>query len=371
MKKYSPLILCGLCLLNGCGGGLSAPPLTVTPLVINTASLPNGTEELAYHQTIQASGGVAPFTWTVSAGTLPQNLALSISVTNTVTISGTPDTAAQGVAFTVKVTDSANQSAAQSYTVSILLEPDTLTLAPSSLSFAPQLVGARSSAQVETVTNTGTSEVVISNIALTGTNAADFSQSNTCGSSLAAGANCTINVTLTPSQLGPRSASITITDTTMGSPHSVSLSGMGLISGPNAALSATSLTFGNQFVGTTSPTQSITLSNYGTLTLSIASIAASTDFDETDTCSGSSLSSGANCDISLTFTPSASGSLSGILSLTDDAPGSPQTCSLSGTGVPAPQCTPEGHPCGLVPCCPGLVCRFSGGSTRAGYTCQP
>ncbi len=187
MKKYFSLILCGLCLLSGCGGGSSAPPLTVTPLVITTASLPNGTEELAYHQTIQASGGVAPFTWTVSAGTLPHNLALSSSVTNTVTISGTPDTAAQGVAFTIKVTDSANQSAAQSYTVSILLEPDTLTLAPSSLSFAPQLVGARSGAQAETVTNTGTSEVVISNIALTGTNAADFSQSNTCGSSLAAG----------------------------------------------------------------------------------------------------------------------------------------------------------------------------------------
>jgi hypothetical protein len=269
MKKYFSLILCGLCLLNGCGGGASAPQLMIT-----TASLPNGTSELTYSQTIQSSGGVAPFTWTVSAGTLPHNLALSSSATNIATISGTPDVAAQGVAFTIKVTDSANQSTAQSYTVSILLEPDTLTLAPPSLSFAPQLIGARSGAQAETVTNTGTSEVVISNIALTGTDAADFSQSNTCGSSLAVGANCTINVTLTASQLGPRSASITITDNTIGSPHSVSLSGVGLTSGPNAALSATSLTFGNQVVGTTSSAQSITLSNYGTMTLSIASIAA-------------------------------------------------------------------------------------------------
>jgi hypothetical protein len=51
--------------------------------------------------------------------------------------------------------------------------------------------------------------------------------------------------------------------------HSLSLSGIGLTSGSNAALSATSLTFGNQVVGTTSPAQSLTLSNYGTTTLAL------------------------------------------------------------------------------------------------------
>ena len=368
MKKYFSLILCGLCLLSGCGGGSPVRPLAVTPLVITTASLPNGTAELAYSQTIQASGGVAPFTWAVSAGALPHNLALSSSPTSAVTISGTPDTAAQGVAFTIKVTDSANQSAAQSYTVSILLEPDTLTLSPPSLSFAPQLVGARSGAQAETVTNTGTSEVVISNIALTGTNAADFSQNNTCGSNLAVGANCTINVTFTASQLGPHSASITITDNTMGSPDSVSLSGVGLTSGPNAALSATSLAFGNQGVGTTSPTQSITLSNYGTMTLSITSISTSTNFGETDTCDGSNLSSGGNCDISVTCMPSASGSLNGTISVIDNAADSPQMVTLSATGVAGGgggQCIPAGQQCRPnVPCCRGLQCVAEGDRGR-------
>ena len=285
-----------------------------------------------YSQTIQASGGVAPFNWSVT-GALPPNLAISNSATNSITIAGTPQTPAQAVAFTIKVTDSASQSATQSYTVSILAEPDTLTLSPASLSFAPQLMGTISAAQPETLTNTGTAAVFISSVALTGTNAADFSQNNTCASNLAAGANCFINVTFTPSQLGPRSASITITDSTLGSPHSVPLTGIGLTSGPNATLSATSLTFFNQAVGTTSSAQSLTLTNYGTTTLNVASVAVTGNFGETDTCSASSFGSELSCTINLTFTPGAAGGLIGTISVTDNAPGSPQTASLSGTGV--------------------------------------
>jgi hypothetical protein len=313
-----------------CGGGPIQPSIT---LAITTAALPNGTLETPYSQPIQASGGVAPFHWAVSAGALPHNVALNASMTNTATISGTPDTAAQGVAFTVQVTDSANQSAAQPYTVSILSEPDTLTLAPPSLSFTPELVGTASGPQAETVTNTGSNPVLINSVALAGTNAADFGQTNSCGSSLAAGANCAINVSFTASQLGQRSASIAITDSTQGSPHSVPLGGVGLTSGPNATLSAGSLTFATQLVGTTSAAQSITLTNYGTTTLSIAGIAATTtNFAETNTCN-SSLASGANCTIDVTFTPSAAGNVTGTLSVTDNAPGTPQTVSLSGIGT--------------------------------------
>jgi len=363
------VILCAILvgLLSRCGGGSSQQPLQ--RLTIAPAALPNGTSETPYSQTIQASGGVAPFNWTVSAGALPHNVALSGGATNTVTISGTPDTAAQGVAFTIQVTDSASQSASQSYTVSILLEPDTLTLAPPSVDFVPQLIGTPSRAQSETVTNTGTAAVVISSIAITGTNAANFGQSNTCESSIGAGANCTISITFTPNLPGPHGASITITDNTMGSPHSVSLSGTGLTSGSNATLSATSMAFGNQTLDTTSSAQSVTLSNYGTTTLNIASIAASTNFGETMTCNPT-LVSGANCTIDVTFTPSNTGNLNGTLSVADSAGDSPQIVSLSGTGV-AGQCSPEGHPCDHARCCPGLVCIFRGGSTRAGYACEP
>jgi hypothetical protein len=63
-------ILIAIALFSRCGGGSqqSNPPLTIT-----TASLPNGTAEIPYSQTIQASGGVAPFTWSVT-GALPHNL---------------------------------------------------------------------------------------------------------------------------------------------------------------------------------------------------------------------------------------------------------------------------------------------------------
>lgn len=356
MRKYFVLLLGGLYLLSGCGGGQSSLSLT-----ISTASLPNGTLEIPYSQTIQASGGVGPFTWTVSAGTLPQNLTLGSSASNTVTISGTPGTAVQAAAFTIEVTDSAKQAATQPYTVSIVLEPDTLTFSATSLNFAPpQLIGTMGGAQPEMLTNSGSSEVVISNIALTGANAADFSQSNTCGSSLAAGANCTINVMFTPSQLGPRSASITITDNTTGSPDSVSLSGVGLASGVNATLSATSLAFANQPEGTTSAMQSVTLSNYGTTILSDISIATSGDFGETNTCDAS-LASGADCTTSVTFSPGNTGSLDGTLSVSDNAPGSPQTCSLSGTGVNG--CVKAGGQCSGLPghgCCVGLICAAQG-----------
>ena len=100
-------------LLSRCGGGQSALQQPSPPLVITTASLPNGTAETAYSQTIQASGGVAPYTWTVTAGNLPHNLSLATSATNSATFAGTPDVLAQGLAFTIKVTDSATHSATQ------------------------------------------------------------------------------------------------------------------------------------------------------------------------------------------------------------------------------------------------------------------
>ena len=86
--------------LSRCGGGsqLSVPPLTITP-----ASLPNGTLGAPYSQTIQAGGEVAPFNWLVT-GALTHNLQLVPGAGKTATISGTPDTAAQGVEFTIKVT---------------------------------------------------------------------------------------------------------------------------------------------------------------------------------------------------------------------------------------------------------------------------
>jgi len=324
-------ILIVIALLTQCGGGsqlqVSAPPLTIT-----TATLPNGITGTAYSQTIQAAGGVPPFDWTLSSGTLPHNLSLSATTSNALTISGTPDTGEQGVVFTIQVKDSAGHIATQSYTLSVLLQSDSLVLSPASLDFANELVGSASAPLIETLTNMATSDLDIANIAMTGTNAAEFSQvASTCGAKLAAGANCAITLNFTPAQVGPRNAAITITDNTAGSPQGVSVSGTGVIGGPNATLSVSSLSFGTELVGTTSPAYSITLNNYGTMTLNIASISAATGFAEADNCIPS-VAPGATCAIAVTFTPGGAGEVSGALSISDNATGSPQVVSLSGNG---------------------------------------
>lgn len=104
------------------------------------------------------------------------------------------------------------------------------------------------------------------------------------------------------------------------------------LGGPVVNLSAPSLSFGNQLLGSTSATQSVTLTNTGNATLNITSIAASGDFSQTNTC-GTSVNAGANCSINVTFTPSVVGSRSGTITITDNAPTSPQTINLSGAGA--------------------------------------
>jgi hypothetical protein len=100
-------------------------------------------------------------------------------------------------------------------------------LSPTSLTFASQNVGTTSAAQVVTLSNTGNATLSITSIAISGTNSGDFAPTTACGSSLAAGANCAINVTFKPTATGTRSASLAVTDNASGSPHTVSLSGTG------------------------------------------------------------------------------------------------------------------------------------------------
>jgi hypothetical protein len=84
-------------------------------------------------------------------------------------------------------------------------------------------------------------------------------------------------------------------------------------------------------LGTTSRSQSVTLSNTGNATLNINSIAASGDFSQTSTC-GSSVAAGSSCKISVKFTPTAIGTRTGTITITDNAAGSPHIISLTGTG---------------------------------------
>ena len=101
-----------------------------------------------------------------------------------------------------------------------------------------------------------------------------------------------------------------------------------------AGVSPTSLTFGNQSLGTTSGSQPVTLSNTGTAALTISSIATSANFGETNNCGGT-VAAGGSCTINVTFSPGSGGALTGALTITDNSngvAGSTQSVSLSGTG---------------------------------------
>ena len=135
-------------------------------------------------------------------------------------------------------------------------------------------------------------------------------------------------------------AGVTITDNASGSPQSVALSGSGTTaSAPVVSLSPTSLSFGNHQINTTSSARTVTLTNSGNAALTIHSIALSGpnsgDFHQQNTCpsSSSTLAVGASCTINVTFTPTATGSRSANVTITDKASGSPQSVALSGTGV--------------------------------------
>ena len=111
------------------------------------------------------------------------------------------------------------------------------------------------------------------------------------------------------------------------------ISKFGSASGVN--LSASALTFAGQLVGTTSVSQPVTLSNTGAATLTITGVATTTDFGETDNCVGS-VSGGSSCTINVTFSPTATGPVTGTLTITDNSNGvggSTQTVTLSGTGT--------------------------------------
>ncbi len=105
-----------------------------------------------------------------------------------------------------------------------------------------------------------------------------------------------------------------------------------LVSGLDAVVEPSNLVFVTQLAGTPSPVQPVRLSNYGTRTLNITSITASGDFIQTNTC-GPTLAAGVSCTINVAFKPTQGGTRTGTLTVTDNAPNSPQRVSLSGTGT--------------------------------------
>ena len=204
------------------------------------------------------------------------------------------------------------------------------TLTPPLVNFGSQPFGVTSAAQNLTLTNTAYVPVKISSIGINGTNSSFFAQSNNCGISVPVNGSCTISVTFTPAAVGSAVASLNVTDNVSGSPQSVALSGTG--TSASVSLSPSSMTFVNQYVGTSGLPQTLTVTNTGNDVLTISTVTSSVaDFGTLNNCTNP-VYAGMNCTIGIFFDATASGTRAGTLLITDNARGSPQTVSLTGTG---------------------------------------
>lgn len=200
-----------------------------------------------------------------------------------------------------------------------------VALSPSLIQFSIRPVGSVSQPNTSLLRNMGSAALTISNMTTSG----DFSVTSTCGTGVLAAGTCTFSVTFTPTAPGPRFGSIMIEDDGAGSPHFINLVGNGATA--VADLSPASLAFPSLQINQTSAAQSATLTNNGNATLVISNIAISGDYAQTNTCPAS-LGIGSSCQFQVTFTPTAGGARNGTLSITDNAPGSPHTVALTGSG---------------------------------------
>jgi hypothetical protein len=204
--------------------------------------------------------------------------------------------------------------------------------APSVLSFGTTLIGVHSRLQSVTVTNAGLSAVTITGISFTGGNSTDFSETNTCPASLGSTLSCTIQVGFDPSlEQYLETSTLSISDSAPGGAQQVAVSGTGTY----IRLSPGTLNFGNVAVGQSS-TLSATMTNTKTSALQVDRIYVKPgpdgrEFTETNTC-GKSLAAGAQCQITVTFTPTATGH-QGAFIVEQFAGDEPPDLQLSGSGT--------------------------------------
>jgi hypothetical protein len=208
-----------------------------------------------------------------------------------------------------------------------------VTLSATSLGFGVVLVGNSSNAPAVTLTNQMASALTGITVAITGTG---YTQTNTCGTSIAAGAQCKIFVTFTPTVVGAQTGSVTITDSAANSPQTITLTATGQLP---VNFNPASLAFGTVTVKTTTAAKTVTMANNAKTALTISSITLSGadpgDFAQTTNTCGTTLAAAGKCTFSYTFTPAKAGPRTATITVTDSAKSSPQTIRMTGTGQAA------------------------------------
>ncbi len=195
---------------------------------------------------------------------------------------------------------------------------------PSMTFSAAQVLGTPTS-QSMYVTNIGSSPETITGVSASG----DYTAKSTCSKPLQPSAKCLITVTFDPTTTGPRYGWLTTVSTDPASPITQRLIGKMATA---VGFSAESLTFPPQKVHSSSAPLTITLTNAGSSTLNFGPLKAGGQFTQTNTCKGG-VAAKSSCLIDVTFTPTKTGSITGTLTVVDSDANSPQTITLSGTGM--------------------------------------
>ena len=233
-------------------------------------------------------------------------------------------TSTSGAAQGVQLTGQGN--------VPILMNPRTIVFP------GYQLIGTTSAAKTTTFTNVSGVPITFTSLVLTGADPTEFTQTTTCQvpGTLAAGATCSSNIYFTPNQSGGAN----ITQVYSGN-FTVGRAGS-LISGQGTAVKVTPVTlaFPSTPEGSSSAPMTVTFQNAGSTALSISSVniingsVPGQNFTQTNTCQPS-VPANSTCTFTVTFTPQATGTITGTLSIGDPDPTGPQQIKLSGTGTTA------------------------------------
>ena len=199
---------------------------------------------------------------------------------------------------------------------------------PASLGFGNVNTGGNGTQQV-TLTNTGTAPVQISSIAASGTG---FSENGiTTPFTLNAAATATLNVVFAPTTGGSATGNVTVTSNANNPSLTITLTGTGVQ--PGLSITPTSFAFGSVTDGQTK-SQTFTLTNTGAASLTISQLSVSgAGYSLSGLTTPSTIAAGASATFSAAFAPTTAGSLPGTITIASNAPGSPSTIALSGTGV--------------------------------------
>ncbi|MGA2191129.1 MAG: choice-of-anchor D domain-containing protein [Steroidobacteraceae bacterium] len=213
----------------------------------------------------------------------------------------------------------------------------SFTVSPASLAFGSVQAKVASAPQSVTVTATGALALPIAGITIAGASSPRFSQTNTCGASVEAGASCTIRVVFKPTATGSKAATLKVDPGGGAGPQSIALSGTGIV--PTYTLSAASMAFGSAQTGVASAPQVLTLTNTSTLALPITGVTLSganaAQFAATDNCVPA-VPAAAACSINVVFTPVVEGTDTAALNVDGGGGAGTVSVALSGVGVLAP-----------------------------------